>query len=86
MGWLKTVGKGVLGAGAGVIAVTALPIFGAVGAATAVGLVVCGTTGAAAGMLAPDEAVEAATKTALVGATTVAAKSMQQKQIGNKNS
>jgi hypothetical protein len=42
--------KMAAGAGAGVLAITALPVFGAVGAITATGLVVGSLVGAAAGV------------------------------------
>ena len=46
---LKNIGTGT-GAVAGVVVVTALPIFGAAGAITAVGTVVGSAVGAAAGL------------------------------------
>jgi hypothetical protein len=42
--------KIAVGAGAGVVAVTALPVFGAVGTITAAGVVVGSLAGAVAGM------------------------------------
>ncbi len=57
MGFVKGLVKAAAGAGAGVAVVTALPLFGAVGAITAVGLVVGSVLGAAAAVA--DEVVEA---------------------------
>jgi hypothetical protein len=51
MGWVRGLAKAAAGAGAGVALVTALPVFGAVGTITAVGLVVGSLVGAAAGAL-----------------------------------
>lgn len=56
MGFVRGLVKLAAGAGAGVAVVTALPVFGAVGAVTAAGLVVGSLLGAAAG--AADEVFE----------------------------
>lgn len=50
MSFINGLVKVSAGAGAGVLAVTALPIFGAVGAITATGMVVGSLVGAAAGV------------------------------------
>lgn len=50
MGFVSGLLKVAAGAAAGVAAVTALPIFGAVGAITATGIVVGSTLGVAAGI------------------------------------
>ena len=50
MSFVRGLVKVAAGAGAGVAVVTALPIFGAVGAITATGLVVGSVLGAAAGV------------------------------------
>lgn len=50
MSFLKTLEDIVKGAAVGVAAVTALPIFGAIGAITATGVVVGSTVGAAAAL------------------------------------
>jgi len=57
MGFVRGVAKAAAGAGAGVALLTALPVFGAVGAITAAGLVVGAGLGAAAGVA--DEVIEA---------------------------
>ena len=57
MGFVKGLAKAAAGAAAGVTVVTALPLFGAVGAITAVGLIVGSVVGAAAGLA--DEVLEA---------------------------
>jgi hypothetical protein len=57
MGFVRGLVKVAAGAAAGVTVVTALPIFGAVGAITAAGLVVGSVLGAAAGVA--DEVLEA---------------------------
>ncbi len=49
MGFLSAIGKAIVGAGTGVLLVTALPVFGAVGAITAAGVAVGSVVGAAAG-------------------------------------
>lgn len=56
MGFVRGLMKVAAGAGAGVAVVTALPVFGAVGAITAAGLVVGSLLGAAAGVA--DEVLE----------------------------
>lgn len=56
MSFVRGLVKVAAGAGAGVAVVTALPIFGAVGAITATGLVVGSLLGAAAGVA--DEVAE----------------------------
>jgi hypothetical protein len=56
MGFLSGLAKVVAGSAAGVLAVTALPVFGAVGAITVVGTVVGSVVGAAAGVA--DELME----------------------------
>lgn len=56
MSFVRGLVKAAAGAGAGVAVVTALPIFGAVGAITAAGLVVGSVLGAAAGVA--DEVLE----------------------------
>lgn len=56
MSFVRGLVKVAAGAGAGVAVVTALPIFGAVGAITATGLVVGSLLGAAAGVA--DEVTE----------------------------
>ena len=56
MSFVRGLVKATAGAGAGVAVITALPIFGAVGAITAVGLVVGSVLGAAAGVA--DEVLE----------------------------
>lgn len=50
MGYVDTLTKVALGAGAGVVAVTALPIFGVAGTITATGVAVGSLVGAAAGL------------------------------------
>ncbi len=60
MGFISGLGKVVAGAAVGVAAVTALPIFGAVGAITATGIVVGSVVGAAAGVA--DEVIESKKK------------------------
>ena len=57
MGMVRGLAKVAAGAGAGVAVITALPVFGAVGAITATGLVVGSLIGAAAGLA--DEIIEA---------------------------
>ena len=49
MGFVSGLLKIAAGAGAGIVAVTALPVFGAVGAITATGIVVGSVVGAVAG-------------------------------------
>jgi hypothetical protein len=49
MGWVSGLLKVATGAAAGVVAITALPIFGAVGAITATGIAVGAVVGGAAG-------------------------------------
>ncbi len=61
MGFISGLGKVVVGAAAGVAAVTALPVFGAVGAITATGVAVGTVVGAAAGVV--DEFMENQKKT-----------------------
>ena len=56
MSFVRGLVKAAAGAGAGVAVVTALPVFGAVGAITAAGLVVGSVLGAAAGVA--DEVLE----------------------------
>lgn len=56
MGFVRGLVKVAAGAGAGVAALTALPVFGAVGTITAAGLVVGSLVGAAAGVA--DELLE----------------------------
>jgi len=60
MGFVSGLGKVVAGAAVGVAAVTALPIFGAVGAITATGVVVGSLVGATAGVA--DEVIESKKK------------------------
>jgi hypothetical protein len=50
MSFISGLGKVAAGAAAGVLAVTALPFFGAVGAITATGMAVGSLVGAAAGV------------------------------------
>jgi hypothetical protein len=50
MSFIGGLGKVAAGAAAGVLAVTALPVFGAVGAITATGMAVGSLVGAAAGV------------------------------------
>lgn len=50
MGFISGLLKVAAGAGAGVVAVTALPVFGAVGAITAAGMTVGSVVGAVAGV------------------------------------
>jgi len=50
MGFISGLGKVVAGAGAGIAAVLALPVFGAVGVITATGVVVGSVVGAVAGV------------------------------------
>ncbi len=50
MGYVSSLIKVAAGAGAGVAAVTALPVFGAVGAITATGIAIGSIVGAVAGV------------------------------------
>jgi hypothetical protein len=60
MGFVSGLLKVTVGAAAGVAAVTALPLFGAVGTITAVGIAVGAVVGAAAGVA--DEVIESKKK------------------------
>jgi len=55
MSWLKNFGKGIVGAGVGVVCITALPVFGAVGAITAAGAAVGVAAGSIVGMAVDDD-------------------------------
>ncbi len=70
MSFVRGLVKVAAGAGAGVAVVTALPIFGAVGAITATGLVVGSLLGAAAGV-ADEVAEKKKEKTGGTGRTSV---------------
>ena len=77
MSWLKTLGKGIIGAGVGVVCITALPVFGAVGAITAAGAAVGVAAGSIVGMAAEDDHLAVmATAAAKTHMTTIANKSL----------
>ena len=65
MGFVRVLFKAAAGAGAGVALITALPVFGAVGAISAAGLVVGSLLGATAG--AAEEVLEAKKRKATRG-------------------
>ena len=84
MGWLRTLGKGILGAGAGVAVISALPVFGAIGAITAAGAAVGAVAGGVVGMASTDE--ELGVITAISAKTyndNVLQKNSDIKQIGD---